>query len=305
MTRARLHVGGHRVVRRRRRPAGRAAAHGCSRSARGRRRRHRPVRDRRLAARRPQVPRPRRTPLASTARRVQTYELCMRAADGVICSTDWLAQRYRSVNPRTWTAATASTSCATRSRVPQRDHVGIGWAGGTGHSASAKPWIEEVGRVMRERPAGALHRASASRSRTGSSRSSAPSAPARAVRGDRGLPGRDDAASTSRSRPPARATSSAARATCAGSRPPRCGMPWSPIRTSTRRSSTASPASTRRRPPRCASTSASWSPIASCASASAPPPRRTWPSTARAQVAAAELGRRAPRGRRSPLAVAA
>lgn len=83
---------------------------------------------------------------------VQTYELCMRAADGVICSTDWLAQRYRSVNPRTWTCRNGIDLVRYAFTRPQRDHVGIGWAGGTGHSASAKPWIEEVGRVMRELP---------------------------------------------------------------------------------------------------------------------------------------------------------
>jgi glycosyltransferase involved in cell wall biosynthesis len=83
---------------------------------------------------------------------VQTYELCMRAADGVICSTDWLANRYRSVNPRTWTCRNGIDLRRFEFTRPSRDHVGIGWAGGTGHTASAKPWVEEVGRVMRERP---------------------------------------------------------------------------------------------------------------------------------------------------------
>ena len=83
---------------------------------------------------------------------VQTYELCMRAADGVICSTDWLARRYRAVNPRTWTCRNGIDLRRYEFTRPARDHVGIGWAGGTGHTASAKPWVQEVGRVMRERP---------------------------------------------------------------------------------------------------------------------------------------------------------
>ena len=83
---------------------------------------------------------------------VQTYELCMRAADGVICSTDWLAQRYRSVNPCTWTCRNGIDLLRYAFTRPPRDHVGIGWAGGTGHLESAKPWITEVGRVMRELP---------------------------------------------------------------------------------------------------------------------------------------------------------
>jgi glycosyltransferase involved in cell wall biosynthesis len=83
---------------------------------------------------------------------VQTYELCMRAADGVICSTDWLAQRYRSVNPRTWTCRNGIDLVRYDFTRPARDHVGIGWAGGTGHTESAKPWVVEVGRVMHELP---------------------------------------------------------------------------------------------------------------------------------------------------------
>jgi glycosyltransferase involved in cell wall biosynthesis len=83
---------------------------------------------------------------------VQTYELCMRAADGVICSTDWLARRYRSVNPRTWTCRNGIDLRRYEFTRPARDHVGIGWAGGTGHTASAKPWVQVVGHVMRERP---------------------------------------------------------------------------------------------------------------------------------------------------------
>jgi Glycosyl transferases group 1 len=84
---------------------------------------------------------------------VRTYELCMRAADGVICSTAWLAQRYRAVNPRTWTCRNGIDLARYALTRPARDHVGIGWAGGTGHTASAKPWVAEVGTIMRERPA--------------------------------------------------------------------------------------------------------------------------------------------------------
>jgi glycosyltransferase involved in cell wall biosynthesis len=35
---------------------------------------------------------------------------------------------------------------------PARDHVGIGWAGGTGHKGIIRPWVEQVRDVMRERP---------------------------------------------------------------------------------------------------------------------------------------------------------
>ena len=82
---------------------------------------------------------------------VRTYELCMRAADGIICSTDYLARRYASLNPRTWTCRNGIDLVRYGFTRPERNYVGIGWAGGTGHTASARPWIDEVGAVMRER----------------------------------------------------------------------------------------------------------------------------------------------------------
>jgi hypothetical protein len=82
---------------------------------------------------------------------VQTYELCMRAADGIICSTEYLARRYASLNARTWTCRNGIDLARYAFTRPVRDHVGIGWAGGTGHAASAQPWIREVGAVMRDR----------------------------------------------------------------------------------------------------------------------------------------------------------
>jgi glycosyltransferase involved in cell wall biosynthesis len=84
---------------------------------------------------------------------VETYELCMRAADGIICSTDWLARRYRPLNRRTWTCRNGIDLPRYAFSRPARDHVGIGWSGGTGHKAALQPWIEQVRDVMREVPA--------------------------------------------------------------------------------------------------------------------------------------------------------
>ncbi|HEX2410090.1 MAG TPA: glycosyltransferase [Solirubrobacteraceae bacterium] len=83
---------------------------------------------------------------------VASYELCMRAADGIICSTEWLARRYRSLNPRTWVCRNGIDARRFALTRPPRAEVGVGWAGGTGHTASAKPWVREVGAVMRRRP---------------------------------------------------------------------------------------------------------------------------------------------------------
>ncbi len=82
---------------------------------------------------------------------VEAFELCMRAADGVICSTPWLAERYRGVNPRTWVCRNGIDLRRYAYDRPERDHVGIGWAGGTGHLASARPWMREVAAVMEQR----------------------------------------------------------------------------------------------------------------------------------------------------------
>ena len=83
---------------------------------------------------------------------VETYELCMRAADGLICSTEWLAQRYASVNRNTWVCRNGIDLVRYDFSRPQRSHVGIGWAGGTGHVVAMRPWAAEVAKVMRECP---------------------------------------------------------------------------------------------------------------------------------------------------------
>jgi len=35
--------------------------------------------------------------------------------------------------------------------LPARDHVGVGWAGGTGHREAMLPWLQQLQLVMRER----------------------------------------------------------------------------------------------------------------------------------------------------------
>jgi glycosyltransferase involved in cell wall biosynthesis len=87
-----------------------------------------------------------------TAEFVRQMELAMHVADGIICSTDYLARRYRSLNPRTWT-------CQNGIDLPRYDHPGveregvtIGWAGGVGHKLSLARWEPAIRAVMRARP---------------------------------------------------------------------------------------------------------------------------------------------------------
>jgi glycosyltransferase involved in cell wall biosynthesis len=87
-----------------------------------------------------------------TAEFVRQMELAMHVADGIICSTDFLARRYRSLNARTWT-------CPNGIDLPRYDHpriehegVTIGWAGGVGHKLSLARWEPAIRAVLRARP---------------------------------------------------------------------------------------------------------------------------------------------------------
>jgi glycosyltransferase involved in cell wall biosynthesis len=83
---------------------------------------------------------------------VEEMELCMRAADGVICSTAWLAERYAAVNPSTHVCRNGIDLKRYALTRPERAHVAIGWAGATGHAKGMQPWLREVASVLRDRP---------------------------------------------------------------------------------------------------------------------------------------------------------
>ena len=184
-------------------------------------RHHRPVRGRRLAARRS-------ASCATTTSRLLrprggggATSCCMRAADGVICSTEWLASATRPSTRARSCAATASTSSATRSRAPQRDEVAdrlgrrhgprrrrqaVGGRRGRGHARAPDTRFISVGQPFAqwlepEFGAAAL--------------------PVRPVLAVRHLPGRDDPVRRRAGAGRQGQRSSAARATCAGSRPAR------------------------------------------------------------------------------------
>lgn len=82
---------------------------------------------------------------------IEEFELCMRAVDGIICSTSWLAERYGGLNPRTYVCRNGIDLKRYALTLPQRDYVGIGWSGATGHKIAMQPWLAEVAQIMRER----------------------------------------------------------------------------------------------------------------------------------------------------------
>jgi glycosyltransferase involved in cell wall biosynthesis len=83
---------------------------------------------------------------------IKQFELVMRVCDGVICSTEYLARRYRSINPRTWVCENAIDLPRYRFTRPANDTVTIGWAGGTGHREAMEPWLPAVANVLAARP---------------------------------------------------------------------------------------------------------------------------------------------------------
>ena len=82
---------------------------------------------------------------------IEEFELCMRAVDGIICSTPWLAERYATLNPRTYLCRNGIDLKRYALTLPERDYVGVGWSGATGHRIAMQPWLAQVTDVMRER----------------------------------------------------------------------------------------------------------------------------------------------------------
>jgi hypothetical protein len=79
-------------------------------------------------------------------------ELCMRVCDAMICSTAFIARRYRQHNANVSVCETGLDLGRYRLTRPPRPTVTIGWAGATGHASSVLPWIEATARVMLARP---------------------------------------------------------------------------------------------------------------------------------------------------------
>jgi len=79
---------------------------------------------------------------------LQQLELNMRGCDGIICSTEFIARKYRRYNPRTFVCENGLDLARYYLTVPPRPQVNIGWAGGTGHRNAAVPWLRQLANVM-------------------------------------------------------------------------------------------------------------------------------------------------------------
>jgi glycosyltransferase involved in cell wall biosynthesis len=91
-------------------------------------------------------------------RHLREMELCMRACDGLIASTDYIALRYKRYVPRVYVCENGLDMGRYRlSRPPRgvidgKETVTIMWSGATGHRRGTEPWLEVVERIMREHP---------------------------------------------------------------------------------------------------------------------------------------------------------
>jgi glycosyltransferase involved in cell wall biosynthesis len=85
-------------------------------------------------------------------RQLTEHEQAMRACDGVICSTRYIATRYRAFNANVWVCENGLDMGRYALTRPARDTVTIGWSGGTGHRPALAPWLRELQAVMDARP---------------------------------------------------------------------------------------------------------------------------------------------------------
>ncbi|HWI06864.1 MAG TPA: glycosyltransferase [Solirubrobacteraceae bacterium] len=84
--------------------------------------------------------------------RLAELELAMGACDGIICSTDYIAGRYRAFNSTVWVCRNGLDLGRYAVTRREREVVTIGWAGGTAHRPALLPWLRELLAVMDARP---------------------------------------------------------------------------------------------------------------------------------------------------------
>ena len=88
-----------------------------------------------------------------TKKVLRKFEMCMRACDGLIVSTDYLAQRYAKFNKRVWVCRNSIDAKRIADfKVPSRATINIGWAGGEGHEFAVREWLPAIEDLMIDRP---------------------------------------------------------------------------------------------------------------------------------------------------------
>lgn len=83
---------------------------------------------------------------------LRDLEMCMRACDGMIVSTEYIARRYARYNKHIYVCRNGIDLSRYALTRPERSTVNIGWAGATGHTSAIIPWINAILPVLHERP---------------------------------------------------------------------------------------------------------------------------------------------------------
>lgn len=90
-------------------------------------------------------------PILNSTKARRGYEMCMQASDGLIASTQYIADRYSKYAKRTWVARNGIDLGRYEVSRPRRYAPTLGWAGGVGHDKALSEWWPSVLNVMNAR----------------------------------------------------------------------------------------------------------------------------------------------------------
>lgn len=78
-----------------------------------------------------------------------SHHQCMAVCDGLVTTTEWVADQYRPINPNVWLCPNGiEIERYSKFIIPPRDTVNIGWAGGTGHDEAMQPLLPMLADLM-------------------------------------------------------------------------------------------------------------------------------------------------------------
>lgn len=80
------------------------------------------------------------------------FEDMMRACDGIITSTEYIAKKYKKFNSKIYVCRNGIDLNRYELSRPDRKTVNIGWAGATGHTKAIMPWMNQVLAIMQQKP---------------------------------------------------------------------------------------------------------------------------------------------------------
>lgn len=86
---------------------------------------------------------------AYSKKRRKLWQMCMEQCDGMICSTQFLADQYKKYNVSIEVCENAIDTARYDVEFPDREEkIVIGWAGGTGHNQAVKHWLPEIHKIL-------------------------------------------------------------------------------------------------------------------------------------------------------------